>query len=168
MQRLEATSIPRMYHSTAVLLPDARILVAGSNTHAVYTFSGPYPTELRIEAYSPYFLRPNLGFSQARNTSLSNSTPRYGTNITVVFNMARTPIPNRFAVSLYAPPFATHSFSQNQRLLVLARTDPVVSGGGYITTVTLPASNVHCPSGYYLLFIVHDGVPSYGSWVQVT
>ncbi len=52
-QTMTATTIPRVYHSTANLLPDGRILVAGSNTHQFYTFTQPFPTELRIEAYSP-------------------------------------------------------------------------------------------------------------------
>lgn len=51
-----ATSVPRMYHASAVLLPDARVLVAGSNTHQFYTFTQPFPTELRVEAFSPQYL----------------------------------------------------------------------------------------------------------------
>lgn len=50
------TGIARMYHSTASLLTDGRILVAGSNTHQFYTFSGAFPTELRVEAFSPPYL----------------------------------------------------------------------------------------------------------------
>jgi hypothetical protein len=53
---LAATTIPRLYHSTANLLTDGRVLVAGSNTHQYYTFSGLYPTELRVEAFSPPYL----------------------------------------------------------------------------------------------------------------
>jgi hypothetical protein len=51
-----ATTIPRVYHSTANLLPDGRVLVAGSNTHQFYTFTGTFPTELRVEAFSPPYL----------------------------------------------------------------------------------------------------------------
>lgn len=55
-QTLAGSGIPRMYHSTANLLADGRILVAGSNTHQFYTFNGEFPTELRIEAFSPPYL----------------------------------------------------------------------------------------------------------------
>lgn len=53
---LAKTTIPRMYHSTASLLSDGRILVAGSNTHQFYTYNDAFPTELRVEAFSPPYL----------------------------------------------------------------------------------------------------------------
>ncbi|GKG28184.1 putative galactose oxidase, partial [Tanacetum coccineum] len=42
------------------LLPDTKVLVAGSNMHAQYTFDGDYPTELRVEKFSPPYLDPAL------------------------------------------------------------------------------------------------------------
>lgn len=53
---LAPSTIPRLYHSTANLLSDGRILLAGSNTHRYYTFSGQFPTELRVEAFHPPYL----------------------------------------------------------------------------------------------------------------
>lgn len=50
------TGIPRVYHSTASLLADGRVIVAGSNTHQFYTYTGAFPTELRVEAFSPPYL----------------------------------------------------------------------------------------------------------------
>lgn len=55
-QTLTAGTVPRVYHSTANLLPDGRILLAGSNSHQYYTYTGTFPTELRLEAYSPAYL----------------------------------------------------------------------------------------------------------------
>lgn len=57
-ETLAPSTIPRLYHSTANLLSDGRILLAGSNTHQYYTFSGTYPTELRIDAFEPPYLDP--------------------------------------------------------------------------------------------------------------
>ncbi|MCO5567183.1 hypothetical protein L7F22_020871 [Adiantum nelumboides] len=51
-----ATTIPRVYHSTANLLQDGRVLVAGSNTHQYYELTGGFPTELCIEALSPEYM----------------------------------------------------------------------------------------------------------------
>ncbi|KAK8476214.1 hypothetical protein V6N11_060285 [Hibiscus sabdariffa] len=51
------TTIPRMYHSTVILLRDGRILVGGSNPHMYYNFTGVlFPTELSLEAFSPHYL----------------------------------------------------------------------------------------------------------------
>jgi hypothetical protein len=50
------TGVARVYHSTANLLSDGRILAAGSNTHQFYTYNGQFPTELRVEAFSPPYL----------------------------------------------------------------------------------------------------------------
>ena len=54
---LAPTTIARMYHSTANLLTDGRILLAGSNTHQFYTYNNTaFPTEFRVEAFSPPYL----------------------------------------------------------------------------------------------------------------
>ncbi|MBA0801484.1 hypothetical protein Gohar_011849, partial [Gossypium harknessii] len=51
------TTIPRMYHSTAVLLRDGRVLVSGSNPHTFYNFSGVlFLTKLSLETFSPAYL----------------------------------------------------------------------------------------------------------------
>ncbi|CAN6893660.1 unnamed protein product, partial [Brassica oleracea var. botrytis] len=38
-ESLNPNTIPRMYHSTAILLRDGRVLVRGSNPHAFYSFT---------------------------------------------------------------------------------------------------------------------------------
>ncbi|KAI4967565.1 hypothetical protein ZWY2020_024676 [Hordeum vulgare] len=52
-----STDIPRLYHSSAILLRDGWLLVGGSNPHIYYNFSNvQYPTELSLEAFSPEYL----------------------------------------------------------------------------------------------------------------
>ncbi|KAL2540567.1 glyoxal oxidase-related protein [Abeliophyllum distichum] len=53
---LNPGSVPRMYHSTTKLFLDRRVLIAGSNLHYFYKLSAEFPTELRIEAFSPKYL----------------------------------------------------------------------------------------------------------------
>jgi len=53
---LGSSSIARMYHSTAILLPDASVLIAGSNPNLDVELTAPYPTTYTAEIfYPPYF-----------------------------------------------------------------------------------------------------------------
>jgi hypothetical protein len=160
-QTLTATDIPRVYHSTANVLPDGRVLIAGSNTHQFYTLTGYLPTELRIEAFSPPYLgggaQPaitdppaELAYGQAFAVTVAGGNPLF------------------IDLNLLSAPYSTHSFSQGQRLLQLETAVPTDAGGGaYTVTTTAPPSSVIAPSAYYMLFAVSDGVPSYASWVHV-
>ncbi|KAK4354423.1 hypothetical protein RND71_026617 [Anisodus tanguticus] len=50
-------TIPRMYHSTTVLLRDGRVLVGGSNPNEFYNFTSVlFPTDLSLEEFSPSYL----------------------------------------------------------------------------------------------------------------
>ncbi|GAA0155925.1 hypothetical protein LIER_13538 [Lithospermum erythrorhizon] len=54
---MEASPRPRLYHSTALLLIDGRVLVGGSNPHIGYNFSGvEFPTDLSLETFQPPYL----------------------------------------------------------------------------------------------------------------
>ncbi|KAJ6331203.1 hypothetical protein OIU76_009725 [Salix suchowensis] len=56
---LNPGTVPRLYRSTSNLLPDGRVMVAGSNPHHIYNFKAGFPTRLRIEAFSPEYLSPD-------------------------------------------------------------------------------------------------------------
>jgi len=67
MSILSSTTIARLYHSEATLLPDGRVLVSGSDPQTRYpNGSYVYPEELRLEVYIPPYL--NQGFKQPQFT----------------------------------------------------------------------------------------------------
>jgi hypothetical protein len=158
---LAAASVPRVYHSVALLLPDGRVWTAGSNHDGGRNRRGDRGTsrdkrELRIEIYSPPYLfagpRPFLLAAPAETTP--------GASFAVA-----TPDPEAIdAVVLMRCGSVTHAFDADQRLVALAferRT------GGQLAVVAPPDNNV-APPGYYLLFLVsRDGVPSVGRFVRV-
>lgn len=157
-----------MYHSTASILADARILVGGSNPHSSYVFTGtPYPTELRLESFSPYYLDPAYTNLRPTITSVSSTSIGYGAAFNVEFSLNSTSV--NVQVNIYAPPFTTHSHSMNQRLLTLAISTPTLlpnSANVYSLSVTAPPSGVAAPPGYYMMFVVNGGIPSEAEWVQ--
>ncbi|KAI4321634.1 hypothetical protein MLD38_034995 [Melastoma candidum] len=170
-QTLNPSQIPRVYHSTAILLRDGRVLVSGSNPHTYYNFSGViYPTELRLEAYSPAYLDGT--YSNLRPKIISPTSQAklgYGQKFVVQFSVAGSIAGNAVSVNIVAPSFTTHSFAMNQRLLVIggAGKATVAGNGSYTVEAAVPASGNLAPPGYYMLFVVHQGLPSEGIWIQI-
>ncbi|XP_024393312.1 aldehyde oxidase GLOX [Physcomitrium patens] len=160
MQTLTASPIPRVYHSTANLLPDGRVMVAGSNTHQFYTLAGYLPTELRIETFSP----PYMGANRPTFAEVPGGL-KYGGGFTATVKAAN---PKNIELNLLSAPFVTHSYAQGQRLLQLEASAPAAAGGGaYTVDSKAPPSAAVAPGGYYMLFPVADGNVGYASWVKI-
>ena len=146
---LSLEQVPRLYHSTAVLMPDARVFVAGGGS------AYPAPDETAGEYYSPPYL-----FKGPRPTIASApTTVPYGTQFVVQSPDAT----NIASISLIRPGAATHQFNQDARFLSLSFQK---SGG--VLTVQAPATSKLAPPGYYMLFLVNNnGVPSIASFVKI-
>jgi hypothetical protein len=151
---LAAMSVRRMYHSTAVLLPDGRVLTAGGG--GGLTGSGD-TDHYDAEYYSPPYLfrgaRPTIGSAPA--------SAGYGATIAV-----GTPNAAAIAkVSLVAPSSTTHEFNQHQRYVPLAFSRTADGTG---LSVTVPSNPNLAPPGYYMLFILNGaGVPSVAKMIRV-
>ncbi|XP_057867426.2 aldehyde oxidase GLOX-like [Cryptomeria japonica] len=169
---LAATGIARMYHSTANVLPDGRVMAGGSNPHFNYVLTGTqFPTELRLEAYSPYYLESVYAVLRPQIITMSaTSNVAYGTTFTVTFSVAfGMTISNVVNFNVYAPPFTTHTTSMGQRMLSLSASKPVAAPNSttvFSATVTAPPTAVAAPPGYYMFFVVNGKIPSKGQWVH--
>ncbi|KAG0465585.1 hypothetical protein HPP92_019749 [Vanilla planifolia] len=166
-RELASTWIPRMYHASSAVLPDAAILVAGSNTNPSYNFSEEalFPTELRVEKFRPPYLDPDMDAERPRiDAEKVKKEVGYKESFEVAFTVPGAVVEmTNVKVTMYAPPFTTHGYSMNQRLLVL-RVEEL--GMGRIM-VTAPPSGDIAPPGWYMLFVVHMGLPSEAAWVRV-
>jgi len=142
---LSSSAVVRIYHGTALLLPDARVLYTGSGDAAGTR------DERNYELFSPPYL-----FKGARPTIVGALPARvaYG-------QMLKVGTPDGAAiakVTLIRFSSVTHAFDQSARLVPLTFT---AVGRGVV--VALPASRAAAPPGPYLLFLVNaDGVPSEG------
>ncbi|KAK4803862.1 hypothetical protein SAY86_003679 [Trapa natans] len=168
---LTSTRIPLMYHSTAILLPNGRVLVGGSNPNHDYTFGNvAYPTELRLQEFMPHYMDRHYHKFRASNVTVHHgggSGIRHGEEFTVRFWLGRR---SKVGVEFmaYAPPFTTtHSVSMNQRMLRLRGKGMVKEVGGWVrVTVEAPQSSNVAPPGYYMLTVVNRGVPSFSHWIR--
>ena len=144
---MAAQTAPRMYHSTALLLPDGRVLSAGQS-------SGKY--ENSGEIFSPPYL-----FKGARPViSTAPGTLGYSQAFTVTTPQAAS----ISRVALVRAGAVTHSSNFDQRYV-----DCTFTTSAGTLSVTSPPNANHAPPGWYMLFLVNStGVPSVASWVQVS
>ncbi|MQM01742.1 hypothetical protein Taro_034502 [Colocasia esculenta] len=171
---LKPSTVARMYHSSAIVIPDGRVLVAGSNPNSHYVFAGvPHPTELRVEAFSPPYMTESFTSRRATNLTLNDQLigggggVKYGAEFGVRFLPPRRFRSEEVEFHAYAPPFATHSLSMNQRLLKLGWGGVAAEKGGWVHAVVVaPPSPEVAPTGYYLLSVVNAGVPSEAIWMR--
>jgi hypothetical protein len=138
---------PHMYHSTAALVPDGRVMRGGKDGQFQ---RDPYKYfEHRLELFSPPYL-----FAATRpQISSAPSTGSYGQEITIdsptAVDVARVALIRLGAV--------THGFHMDQRYVGLAITGSNPS----LLTVTLPPDSNVAPPGAYMLFLLDGtGIPS--------
>ena len=142
--------VARLYHSVALLMPDGKVITAGSNP-------ARKTEELRIEVFWPPYL-----FGGPRPTCAPAATEvAYGGSLA-----AAVPGAAQIASAcLMRPGATTHSLDAEQRLVDL----PIQVTGPDAVLLQLPAAATIAPPGWYLLFVVSTaGVPSLGSWIHLT
>lgn len=159
-QLMAATTIPRLYHSTALLLPDGRVVAAGGNPEGGHSvvWDPPDPEEeMRLEVFSPPYL-----FKGPRPTIDTVATEwTYSQQVSVQTPQAAE---IRWA-HLMKGGVTTHSFDCEQRLVDL----PIVTRSAESLRVAVPGNRNLAPPGWYMLFIVDtNGVPSVATWVHLT
>ena len=141
----------RLYHSSALLLQDGRVLLAGGGAF------GSATNETNAEIYSPPYLfkgpRPAITDAPA--------TTRIGQTITV-----SSPDASRVqSVSFVRMGSVTHNFDMDQRFMNLTVRQGAAPG---TLSVDMPTSANTAPPGYYYVFLLDDkGVPSKGSIIKL-
>lgn len=147
---LARESVDRCYHATAVLLPDASVLSAGSGE------GGSNPNVAHREAqifYPPYFFRGDRPVIEKAPEDVS-----YGKEFSLEVGAGDVA-----GISWIRLPSVTHAFDQNQRINFLSFK---AKGGTF--KVRAPDKPGSCPPGHYMLFVLNQlGVPSHARIVHI-
>lgn len=135
----------RLYHSTALLLPDGRILSVGGGA--------PGPVDnLDAQIYSPPYLFSGNNLATRPQYQLDSHSVDYAGTLSLDVE-SEFPIDR---VTLVKTGAVTHSFNQDQRFIELDFTERAG-----ILSISLPDSPNIATPGFYMLFILDDrGVPS--------
>ncbi|MEZ4607862.1 MAG: RICIN domain-containing protein [Deinococcales bacterium] len=151
--QLNTHGIARTYHSVALLMPDARVLVAGGGLCGTCGVNHPDG-----EVFTPPYLYNSDGTLASRPVINSVSASlRYGQS----FNVSTSSAVSSF--SLVRLSSVTHGMNTDQRLIKLSGT----LGANNSYTLTTPAQNV-APPGYWMLFALDArGVPSVAKIIKL-
>jgi hypothetical protein len=147
----------RLYHSSALLLPDGRLLSVGSGEPPASGLTDDYTAEI----YSPPYLFAPDGSAAVRPTIAgAPDFVSYGQAFAV-----QTPDAARIVKATWIRlSSVTHAFNQNQRLNYL----PVSAGSASSITLTAPSNANLAPPGDYMLFLIDsNGVPSVAKIIRI-
>lgn len=147
--------IPRLYHATSLLLPDGRVLTAGTDSQ--WNPDPFHAGEVRLELYSPPYL-----FRGARPV-IEQAPAELGYGATATVRCSSSPAVS--SACLIRCGSVTHSLNFDQRYVGLTVAD---NADGALTVRTPPDPYV-APPGYYLLFVLSGaGVPSVARFVRMS
>ena len=148
----------RLYHSTALLLPDGRVLSVGSGQPAASGLQDDYTAEIFTP---PYLFRLDGTLATRPAITFAPTDVSYGQAFTVE-TPAATTIVKATWIRLSS---VTHSFNQNQRMTRLN----VSTSGASSVLVSAPASASVAPPGHYMLFLIDaNGVPSIARIIRIS
>lgn len=159
----------RVYHSTAILLPDGTVLSAGGGN--------PHVVQRNAEIYLPPYLftRSGSGSALAKRPTLwavSANKVNHGECLSPYYiGLTDTSGENSIAdVVLVGLSTVTHGFNTGQRRIRLERADwsaGVYDNKTYLQVHRFPTADI-TPPGYYMMFVMNQaGVPSRGVIIAV-
>ena len=150
-----AENVPRNYHSMALLLPDARVLVGGGGLCGG-TCDNNHPD---FEYYSPsYLFNPNGTPATRPAITSAPTSATYNTTVSVTTSAA---VASFVYVRMGS---ATHTVNNDQRRIPTTIT---TSAGNNYTIRTPSDSGVANPGFYYLFALDAAGVPSTAAIIRI-
>jgi len=147
----------RLYHCSALLLPNGQVVIAGSTGHnwVRSVFAPKEHFEHEIEIVTP----PKLKYNPDRPELKAPDSISYNT----IFEVTKNDV-HIEKVSLIKSSSTTHNNNMDQRCIVL----PIKEQTKNALKLLSPKDSTYAPPGYYMLFILdEEKVPSVGEFVKV-
>lgn len=146
---------PRLYHSTALLLGDASVLIGGGGASK----TSPQDNFHSEIYYPPYLYGTSGAFAPRPTIATAPDTLAPGLD----FSMEAGGSGRVSRITLLHAGAVTHSVNLAQRFVELPFTTD-----GSVLFVEMHDRAFDVPPGYYLLFVINDsGVPSEGKFVRI-
>ncbi|MGI9595596.1 MAG: DUF4214 domain-containing protein [Acidimicrobiales bacterium] len=150
----DSAQMPRLYHSTALLLPDGRVLTAGGGS------PGPI-NNTDAEIYSPDYLIGAGGQPTPRLEILGVSSTELTAGQALDLAVSSGPEVNR--VTLVKSGSVTHSFNMDQRFIELG-----FAVNGNTVSTRLPTNDAEITPGFYLLSVLDENdIPSVSELIKI-
>jgi hypothetical protein len=164
---LSASPNERMYHSTAILLPDSSILISGSNPNADFT-NEQWRSRTDVEKWFPWYYNEQRPVLDSPPTTLSYGGASWNVSLGSITDEATVASAK---VVVIRGGFNTHAIGFNQRYLQLDSSYTIDMNSN---TSTLHVSQMPGDSGPFIfqpgpamIFLVVNGVPSEGEFVMI-
>lgn len=156
-KRVGTANVGRLYHSSATLLPDSSILIAGSNPSPDVNTKQKWKTEYTVERWYPEWYDE----TRPSNAGLPDSIGYGGSGFTLA--MPSSSAASKAKVVIIRTGFSTHGFQMGQRHLELRSQ----ADGNRLHVAAMPPNPALFAPGPALMFVVVDGVASMGKFVMV-
>jgi hypothetical protein len=149
----------RLYHSIALLLPDASVLVGGGGA-STKTGGGPQ-TNTNAEIYYPPYLYESTGRLVASRPTITDAPASLAAGQSFQMQVSSANPVTR--LTLIKTGSVTHAFNLEQRFVELSFTTSETT-----LTAQVPSTRAALPPGRWMLFAFDaDGVPSVARLVSV-
>ncbi|MDW3094990.1 MAG: Ig-like domain-containing protein [Gammaproteobacteria bacterium] len=151
---VDSITIPRTYHSTAILMKDARVFSAGGGA-----CGNCDANHLDAQIYSPPYLYNNDG-SLATRPVITNAPSQAGAGDEITVSASA----DTQSFSMVRLSATTHHLNTDQRVVPVSSID---NGDGTFTLTMFSNPNVLIAGNYWLFAMNGDDTPSIGRTIQI-